>query len=324
MRKLWFIFIPVVIILGGCGSGTGEKGNNMVGNNDTASLSGTIRISGTMALNSMMKKWVSEFSADNPKAKISFNENPTDKGIEDILAGKTDLAMAECPLTKDEKEKGMWSAAVALDAIVPVISFDNDYIQALVMNGLTKEKLTGIFTGKIKSWGQLTGRKINEPVKVFIQSDSSGNTYTWLEFLGLKAGEMKGEKMASVDDMLKSLASTKSGIGYCSIRNVYDQGTGFRKEGIYIVPVDFNGNGAIDDNEQYYDNFSLLSKAIAAGKMPTPPARELYIVAKTKPKDKLMMEFVKWILTIGQNYMPETGYINIQRGKANAALETLK
>jgi phosphate transport system substrate-binding protein len=324
MRKFWLLCVPVIIFLGSCGSGTGEKGNIKAGGNDTTSLAGTIKITGTRVLHSMMTKWISEFGNANPKVKINLNGTPTETGIEDLLAGKADLAMISRPLTQEEKDKGLWSAPVALDAIVPVISFDNDFIQPLVMNGLTKEKLAAVFTGKIKNWGPLTGRKTNEAVKVFILSDSAGSTSVWDSFLSLKPGEKKGTKAASESDLMKSLTNTKSGIGYCSIMNAYDLKTGFRKEGICLVPIDFNGNGIIDDNEQYYDNFSLLFKAISNGKMPMPPAHELYIVAKSKPSDKLITEFFKWLLTTGQNYMPEMGYINLQKEKASTALETLK
>ena len=40
---------------------------------------------------------------------------------------------------------------------------------------------------------------------------------------------------------------------------------------------------------------------------PSPPARELYFVAKSKPENMIVQEFLKWIITDGQAYVKEGG-----------------
>ena len=59
--------------------------------------------------------------------------------------------------------------------------------------------------------------------------------------------------------------------------------------------------------------------AIAAGKYPSPPARELYFVAKGNPKNnKLLTEFIRWVLTDGQKFVHEAGYIALPKEKITA------
>ena len=67
-----------------------------------------------------------------------------------------------------------------------------------------------------------------------------------------------------------------------------------------------------------------LIDAIAKGKYPSPPARDLYFVTKGKPTNKLVVEFLKWILADGQRYVNETGYINLSKEIINKGVINLK
>jgi phosphate transport system substrate-binding protein len=271
-----------------------------------------------------MNIWANEFTKANPKVKCNVRTSLSKYAVSDVISGDIDIAFISRPLTEDEKSKGLWSAPLALDALVPVICFDNACIQPLVMNGLKKDKLRELFTGKSYSWGQLTGRKVSDKVKVFVQSDSSDNAIFWNTFLGIKPGETKGKIVLSEAAMFDSISRSKNALGYCEIMTVYDFKTGFRKEGIYILPVDFNNSGLIDDAEQFYDKYSVICDAVKTGKLPCPPAREFYVVTKNKPQAGVIKEFIIWLLNIGQNYMPDAGYINIPKAKADAAIQSLK
>jgi phosphate transport system substrate-binding protein len=65
-------------------------------------------------------------------------------------------------------------------------------------------------------------------------------------------------------------------------------------------------------------------KAINDGKYPSPPARDLYLVSKGKPADKLVVAFLKWVITEGQRFVPEAGYILVTPEKIKADLDKLK
>jgi phosphate transport system substrate-binding protein len=81
---------------------------------------------------------------------------------------------------------------------------------------------------------------------------------------------------------------------------------------LVVLPIDLNNNGKIDTYENFYRTMDELIAAIAAGKYPSPPARDLYFVTKGKPeKNIIAVEFIKWVLTAGQQYVHESGYINL-------------
>jgi phosphate transport system substrate-binding protein len=51
--------------------------------------------------------------------------------------------------------------------------------------------------------------------------------------------------------------------------------------------------------------------AIASGKYPSPPARNLYFVSKNVPAKKEVIAFLDWVLTDGQKYVNEAGYAKL-------------
>ena len=53
-----------------------------------------------------------------------------------------------------------------------------------------------------------------------------------------------------------------------------------------------------------------------------PPARDLNLVTEGRPEG-LTREFVVWVLTDGQQYVDEAGYVALPPQKLSAALEKL-
>lgn len=322
MRNIIYVALLAMAFTAGCGNGSVKKQDGTEG--ETTAASGMLRIQGTSALSPMINIWVSEYIKDHPGIQANVTQSLARFAVADVLAGQADIAIIARPLTKEEAANGLWSAPVAVDALVPVISFDNSCLQPLVINGLSPQKLKEIFSGQNYTWGQLTDRNVNGKVKVFVQSDSSDNAIYWNGFLGLQAEAVSGSRLISESALFDSVAKNKNGIGYCSMMSAYDKKTGLRKEGIYILPIDFNKNGIIDDAEHLYDNYKQISNAVSSGKMPFPPGREYHIVTSGKPAPGAVQDFVKWLLTIGQNLMPDAGYIHIPKNKADKALESMK
>jgi phosphate transport system substrate-binding protein len=64
-------------------------------------------------------------------------------------------------------------------------------------------------------------------------------------------------------------------------------------------------------------------KAINEGKYPSPPARDLYLVSGGKPDNKLVIVFLRWILSDGQKFVYEAGYVAIQPDQIKSELQKL-
>ena len=90
-----------------------------------------------------------------------------------------------------------------------------------------------------------------------------------------------------------------------------------------MAPIDVNENGQIDPEEDFYATKQGVVEAIKEGRYTSPPARDLYFVSKGIPTNPVVIEFLKYILTEGQNANEAQGYIAIPQEKLDASLAKL-
>ncbi|MEZ4519883.1 MAG: hypothetical protein R3C44_24645 [Chloroflexota bacterium] len=112
------------------------------------------------------------------------------------------------------------------------------------------------------------------------------------------------------------------GIGFNNIGFTYDLSTGQQIDGLRVVPIDLNGDGQITPDEDFYDAKSAPAEAIGSQVFPYPPARELYLVTKGAP-DAGIVAVYEWILTDGQAFVPDAGYVALPPDGISAALDLI-
>jgi phosphate transport system substrate-binding protein len=66
-----------------------------------------------------------------------------------------------------------------------------------------------------------------------------------------------------------------------------------------------------------------MTNAIMQGVYPSPPARELYLVSNGSPQKREVRAFLQWVLTEGQKYVTETGFIKVPQERINEDLHKL-
>ncbi len=289
-------------------------------------LSGTISMSGAWALYPMAVKWGEEFQKVHPGVKIDLSAGGAGKGMADALAGIADIGMVSRDVYPEEIAKGAWYVAVTKDAVVPVVNEGNPYLKDLMGKGVKKDTLNGIWiTEAVKTWGDLVGKPGQlDPISVYTRSDACGAAEIWAKFFGKKQEDLKGTGVYGDPGIAQAVQKDIMGIGYNNINFAYDVTTRKPNPGLKVLPIDVNGNGKLDAEENFYGSLDQIDKAIAEGKYPSPPARELYLVSQGKPQKKLVSEFIKWILTDGQKFVPESGYIKLTDAKLQAELKKLE
>jgi phosphate transport system substrate-binding protein len=180
-------------------------------------------------------------------------------------------------------------------------------------------------TGKVKSWSQAFGAKTTTPIHVYTRSDACGAAEMWAKYYGKKQEDLLGVGVFGDPGLAQVVKKDPLGIGFNNIGYAYDATTKKPVKGLKIVPLDLNNNGKIDTDENFYDSMNDLITAIASGKYPSPPARELYFVLKGNPKNnKVLTEFIRWVLTGGQKFVYEAGYIELPKEKIAAELKKMQ
>ena len=319
MRKEVWIGLLAISLLGAmtCQKELPEQSNDK-------ELSGTITLSGAWALYPMAVRWAEEFQKIHPKVNIDIAAGGAGKGMADCLAEAVDLGMVSRDIFPAEIEKGAYWFSVTMDAVVPTVNEQNPVLKELLHQGVTKESLIGIWiTGAVKEWGAVCGVAVQEPIRVYTRSDACGAAQTWAQYLGKNQEDLLGVGVYGDPGLAEAVGKDELGIGFNNINYAYDAQTKRQVKLLRVLPIDINGNGQIDADEDFYTSMDEIIQAIGVGKYPSPPARLLHFVSQGRPKRKIVQEFVKWVLTQGQQYVSESGYIKLPEDKIRQELEKL-
>ncbi len=306
MRKLVF-FLPLIVVLmfNSC-----KPGNVSENKDSKLQLKGHISLSGAFALYPITVLWADEFRKENPDVVIDISAGGAGKGMADALAGMVDLGMFSRGITPQEEELGVWYVALTKDAVIPTINAGNPFLSDILKRGITKDEMIKLYLkGEIKTWEQLLGKTGNTRLNVYTRSDACGAASMWAEYLGAKQEDLTGTGVFGDPGLADAVKNDILAIGYNNVNYVYDIETRSKFNKLEVIPIDFNGNGAIDPEEKVYNNLESINAAIISGVYPSPPARDLYFVAKGKPQKKEVLAFIEWILTKGQAYVSKAGYV---------------
>ncbi len=321
---LWVsCLLMVSMLLSACGSATPAPA--VPAANAPAKLSGTISASGAFALYPMMTRWSEEFQKLYPDVQFDVSGGGAGKGMTDALSNAVDIGMVSRSVKPEEVAKGAYSVGVVKDAVFPVVSANNPVLADILAKGISKEIFAKIFlTGEIKTWGEVVGKPENkDEIHVYTRSDAAGAADVWAQFMGGKAqADIKGIGVNADPGLLDAVIKDPLGIGYNNLGYAFDLSTGKLPIGAQVVPVDANGNGKADA-EEVIDTLIKATDAVANGKYPSPPARVLNFVTKGKPS-ALVQTFIQWVLTDGQKFIPEAGFVALTPDQLAESLAKVK
>lgn len=301
---------------------------NCATSQDSASMSDvsqqTITISGAWALYPMMVRWAEEFHIKYPQVEFDISAGGAGKGMADALAGAVDIGMVSREIYPEEIEKGAFWISVTTDAVFITVNSLNPVLEELRSRGISQEVLYGIYiTGEITTWGQVVGNPdIQDPVHVYTRSDAAGAPATFAEYLGEKQEDLLGIGVYGDPGVLDAVIKDPYGIGFNNLNYAFDGSTGRAVQGAFIVPLDVNANEEIDPDE-WFESKGQAVRAVTEGFYPAPPARDLNLVTLGKPSGRVQ-EFIEWILTDGQDYVNEVGYISLSGEQLNRELDKIE
>ena len=272
-----------------------------------------ISISGAFALYPLAVKWAEEYQKLHPNITIDISAGGAGKGMTDVLSGMVDMAMFSRSVSPEEINKGAWYIAVSRDAVLPMVSDKNPYLADLKLRGVTQAEFADIFiTKKITEWNQLIKKPGHDKVNVFTRSDACGAAEMWGKYLGKNQESIEGVGVFGDPGISDAVKTDALGIGYNNVIYAFDITSRQPYPGVAVLPIDINSNGKIDAGENFYSSLDSVMLAIREGKYPSPPARDLYLISKGAPVKKAVSSFLEWILTDGQKFVKEAGYVELK------------
>ncbi|WP_311486509.1 substrate-binding domain-containing protein [uncultured Anaerococcus sp.] len=115
---------------------------------EPAKVSGTLTVAGSTSVTPLMQKMAEKYQELNPDAKIEIQSTGSSAGIEAVIDGAADIAMASRELKDEEKDK-LAVEVIATDGIAVVVN------PASKVEDLTMDQLKQIFKGELTNTSEL-------------------------------------------------------------------------------------------------------------------------------------------------------------------------
>jgi phosphate transport system substrate-binding protein len=307
MKSIHLFFILGVVLMYGCG-------NKNISPNEQASTSGNtgkIKIIGAFALSPLVERWAAEYRKSNPSVSFEITSIGSGDAANKILSGEADLTMISSELPENI-DTMVWEVPVAKLSVVVIANRKNPYYQKILETGITRDNLAELFTGAKTCWGDFFGVKGKNPVNIYLRSDHSGATDNLTKYLWIEKNDLKGTSINGETQLIETIKKDQFALGYCNFIYSFDPATKLFDKDIFILPLDINQNCQVDKKENFYGSFKELQRAIWLGKYPCVLNRPLQLAAAKKPTKKEVLDFLKWIYTDGQKFIPEMGYMELR------------
>lgn len=111
---------------------------------------GKIVVGGSSSVSPVMEKLIEAYAGVNSGVEIELQASDSSTGMSATADGTLDIGMASRALKDSEIEKGLVGTQIAMDGIAVIVNKSNTAV-----DNLTSEQIMKIYTGEIKSWGEI-------------------------------------------------------------------------------------------------------------------------------------------------------------------------
>jgi phosphate transport system substrate-binding protein len=295
-------------------------------------------------------KWFAEYNRLHPEIRVNYQSIGSGGGIRQITNGTVFFGASDGPMT-DEQLKAAPGAIrhfpTVLGGVVPIYN-----VPGIGDLEFTGPVLADIYLGTIRKWNDPAIATLNPGVKlpatditVVHRSDGSGTTYIWVDFLSKVAPAFKTRVGVGTAVNWPAGVGAKGNEGVAGLVSQTPGAIGY-VELIYALQTKMR-YGAVQNASGKFVRASVASVTAAAASATMPddfrvsitnaPGADAYPIASftwmllyEQPKDlassRVMVDFLKWALTDGQQYCEALGYAPLPSGVVQrelAALQTI-
>ncbi|HDZ42184.1 MAG TPA: hypothetical protein ENH59_10990 [Bacteroidetes bacterium] len=273
-------------------------------------------------LSELVAMWITKYSTANPDAVIKGSDIENGRGINDLKKEGT-LGIVTEEYLRSLDRASLWTMVVARDVIVPVISSKNPFSEKINTRGISPGQFSGIYTEPgMLTWGKVLDTGDNTTVNCYCLDDEALK-FSLSQFLQAENLRSNIKKVNDNSELIEHIKNDKYAIGFCRLSGIIDFEKHSIAEGVQIVPVDVNGNGILEHNENIYSCLNDFTRGVWIGKYPGSLCRNIHIVSSEAPVDVKEKGFISWVLSGGQAYISEAGFSELIPGERQPKIQAL-
>ncbi len=260
-----------------------------------------IVVSGARFTTSLFEHWIAEYQKLHPDANFRI-EN---KGSAEYSTA--DITIHGHKLDKSEIDKNREYISIAKYAIVPVANAQSLFAETYGEKGLSRDELKQAFFYDPIGQEKVT---LKIPFNVYTRVQKAPSPTAFAANFGYSQQDIHGRAIAGTDiHLIMSVLRDPQGITYAPLALIYSPETGKPQENLKVIPVDFDDNGKVSENERFYDDLNTVLKNLEDSKSKNVPVVDIQVsIVKENPKPE-SVQFLQWILEKGQESLKQYGYL---------------
>lgn len=309
MKRVIAIIAGLLLLQGGIMYGQSVTGKRQAGNAEA------VTVAATPEIENLAGSWVKGYLAENPGSVVTL--------LPSAEAPQADIRFFSATPADIAAIQGEWKVVVARDILVPVTSTSNPFLDELIARGIDPQMFGSVLTAmEPLAWGRLLDDNGTMPVTAGIPADAAA--YEALaRFSGVEAGAITATRLSATEDISSVLKNNPGMIIFCRLAALTGETGTTLPEGIGIIPIDVNSNGRSDYFEQFYGDYNSFNRGVYIGKYPKELCSSIFCAAETRPSEGAHADFIRWLLSDGQELIAEAGFTALPGGEGMVRREML-
>jgi phosphate ABC transporter phosphate-binding protein/phosphate ABC transporter permease protein PstC len=294
----------------------------------------------------LIDAWRVEYQKIKPEVNINYQSIGSGGGVKQFTEKIVDFGATDAPLTFSEMEKAREAVHIPETIGSIIVSYNIPEVPDKGLK-LTGPILAGIYLGEITKWNDPQIKNLNpdlflpaQNIIVAHRSDGSGTTFVWTDYLSKVSNEWKAQvgKGKSVqwptgigapgnEGVASTVKSTPYAIGYVELSYALATKMTYayleNQEGNFIEPSIDSVRAAVASSAKLLprgdESWEQVSTTDAPGKDSYPISSFSYLLLNkelsTNPridsldKAQALVDFVYWVITDGQQFADDLGYV---------------
>lgn len=262
---------------------------------------GSVKVKGTRLTHPLVRRWISEFSAKYPNVKVEIAQNAP--------ADSTDLSIYTFDIAATGLKDNQQTAVLNRYAQLPIANGQRPGLKELQAKGFTEADFKKVY------FEQEHGKTPigSHPITVYKREKPACAAKSFATHYRSDPNKAPGVGVKGDDsDLTASVKQDPNGLSYNNLGFIYDLKTRKVQDGLAIIPLDLNENGKVDTNEQIYGTLDEVIGFVEKTENPKIPFDNVNAVFDKQSKNAAAGLFLQWVLTEGQQFNHEYGFLNQQ------------
>ena len=270
---------------------------------DINAQSTIIKITGTKFPFEIMQQWIDAYSKTHPGVQFQLSKS--------IPVDSADLTIAAHAFRNGELSDEQTVIAVNRYAQLPIANINRKDIAALQLRRFTTHDLKTIY---FEQSDESKTDALNEPVQVYGRDKKVCASRSFAENVTGNQWNVAGIFVTGDDQALSNAVKDDvNGISYNNLSLIYNLKTRKVVDSIAIIPIDLNENGKIDTDENIYATLDEVLNFLSLSSHSIIPQDNVNVVINKNKANQEALDFLKWIITNGQQYNRCYGFLDIDK-----------